>query len=138
MSTRDVSAAELAVLEQLWSTPGATARDLADLLYADQPAAPKTVKKLLERLEAKGCVRRSTERPVQRFEAIINRESLIGRRIRAVADSLCEGSLTPILTHMVQSAKLSKAELGALRELIDELDVSTQQRKPRPPRKRRS
>jgi len=128
MPSPDVSEAELAVLEQLWHSPGATARELANVLYEGRAAAQKTVKKLLDRLQAKGCVRRTATRPVQRFEASIDRAALIDRRIRAVAESLCDGSVTPILTHMVEAAQLSKKERDALRKLIDELDRGGKQR----------
>ncbi len=56
------------------------------------------------------------------FEAAIDRDELIGRRLRAVADALCGGSLTPLLTHLVQGAGLSEKDRKELRALIDRLD----------------
>src|SRR4051794_24440595 len=104
----DVTEAELAVLQELWRRGPAPIRPLADALYPDGTAAHyATVQKLLDRLEAKGCVRRRKEGRVLWFEAAIDRDALLGRRLRAAAAQLCEGSLTPLLTHLVRTAPLS-------------------------------
>ena len=56
------------------------------------------------------------------FQALVDRHELIGRRLRAVADSLCGGSLTPLLTHLVEGKGLSAKEQRELRALIEKLD----------------
>ena len=56
------------------------------------------------------------------FRPAVDREELIGRRLRAVADSLCGGSLSPLLTHLVEDRGLSDAERKELRGLIEKLD----------------
>jgi predicted transcriptional regulator len=48
---------------------------------------------------------------------------LIGRRLQDVAEKLCGGSLTPLLTHLVRTRRLSARERQELRDLIDELDT---------------
>jgi len=53
------------------------------------------------------------------FSPAIDRDELIGRRIRAMAEKLCGGSLVPILSHLARSKGLSRKERQALRELID-------------------
>ena len=119
----DVTEAELAVLELLWHAPGATIRKLTDSLYPDGGSAHyATVQKLLERLEAKGFVQRDDSAMAHRFSATVAREELIGRRLRAVADKLCGGSMTPLITSLVESRTLTKRELSELRALIEKLD----------------
>ncbi len=39
-----------------------------------------------------------------------------------MADKLCQGSMTPLLTHLVNASELSTTDLAALRELVDRLD----------------
>jgi predicted transcriptional regulator len=128
---RDVTDAELAVLEVLWDAGPATIRRIADTLYpSGGPAQYATVQKLLERLEAKGCATRARG-VVHSFAAAVGRDELIGRRLRDVAEKLCGGSLTPLLTHLVRTQKFSAAERQALRELIDELDSDRRSRRKR-------
>ena|SRR5579871_6257450 len=122
----DVTEAELGVLEVLWGTGPSTVREISEVLYPGGGASKHaTVQKLLERLEKENrYVRRDRSGDVQRFIATIRREDLIGRRLENIAQSLCGGSLTPLLTHLVKSERLSPDELQSLRILIDELDES--------------
>jgi BlaI family penicillinase repressor len=119
----DVTEAELALLQSLWEAGPATIRQLVERVYKQGGTSVyATVQKLLDRLEAKGCVRRDRGGPVHVFRAAIDRDELIGRRLRAVADSLCGGSLSPLLTHLVEGKGLSPRERRELRALIDQLD----------------
>jgi predicted transcriptional regulator len=123
MTTRDVTTAELAILEELWLTGRMTIKDLAQKLYgASTPSDIATVQKLLGRLEAKNCVGRDREKWPQVFFATIAREELIGERLQATADELCEGAMGTLLTHLVQSQQLGSRERQRLRKLLDDLD----------------
>jgi predicted transcriptional regulator len=127
---RDITDAELAVLQVLWTHGPLPIRRITDLLYPDhRPAHYATVQKLLERLEDKKSVRRDRSGPVHIFAAHVGREELVGRRLEAVAQELCDGSWTPLLTHLVQAEKLSADDLQALRKLIDELDPPSRKRR---------
>ena len=115
----DVTDAELAVLKVLWDRGASTIRDLTDLLYPGGEASQyATVQKLLERLEAKECVERRLQGRRNLYTPSIARAELIARRLRETADRLCEGSLTPLLSHLVRSTDLSPAELDALWEQV--------------------
>ncbi len=119
----DVTDAELALLQALWDQGPATIRQLVERVYAqDGTSVYATVQKLLDRLETKECVVRDRSVPVHVFQAAIGRDELIGRRLRAVADSLCGGSLTPLLTQLVEGGELTAQDRKDLRALIDGLD----------------
>jgi BlaI family transcriptional regulator, penicillinase repressor len=119
----DVTEAELALLQALWDDGPATIRQLVERVYRQTGASVyATVQKLLDRLEVKGCVERDRGGTVHVFRAAINRDELIGRRLRAVADSLCGGSLSPLLTHLVEGRGLSEKERRELRALVEKLD----------------
>jgi predicted transcriptional regulator len=129
---QDITDAELAVLEVLWAQGPATIRQITEHLYAEGSTAQyATVQKLLDRLEGKGFVARDRGCPVHVFAAAVERDDLIGRRLRAVAEKLCGGSLTPLLTHLVRAQKLTAEERQALRSLIDELDQASSPSKKR-------
>jgi BlaI family transcriptional regulator, penicillinase repressor len=120
---KDIPDAQLAVLQQLWDHGPATIRQLTETLYSrGGTSAYATVQKLLERLEEKGFVRRRRTEQAHTFEAVLERDELIGRRLRAMAEKLCGGSLTPLLTHLVRARRLSPRERQDLRDLIDALD----------------
>lgn len=126
---QDVTDAELAVLQVLWDQGPCTTRQLADVLYPGGSASQTaTVLKLLERLESKGCVVRDRSGSVHVFEAAIERDDLIERRLQALAESLCDGSRTPLLMNLVDPQKLTSEEREALRQIVSELET--------PPKKR--
>ena len=130
---QDVTDAELAVLQALWERGRATIRQLTDALYPGGTAAQyATVQKLLERLEGKGCVRRDRRPWPHVFSSLIDREDLIGRRLRAVAEQLCGGSLTPLLTHLLDVERLSQKERQELRAFLRAWDPETSPKGARP------
>jgi BlaI family transcriptional regulator, penicillinase repressor len=120
---QDVTEAELAVLQSLWDGGPATIRQLVERVYKQGGASVyATVQKLLDRLESKEFVHRDRGGAVHVFRAAKNRDELIGRRLRAVADSLCGGSLSPLLTHLVEGRGLTAQERRELRVWVDKLD----------------
>jgi predicted transcriptional regulator len=128
---RDVTDAELAVLASLWDHGASTIREIADRLYPRGSQSDyATVHKLLERLCEKGCSRRERRGASQVFSAAIDRESLIAKRLEGVANDLCEGSMTPLLTHLVKIESASPRQREALRKLVDELARSRGKDKP--------
>lgn len=119
---RDVTEAELEVLRLLWEDGPATIRSLTDRLYPRGGTSEyATVQKLLERLEGKSCVSKHAEGRQNVYTATVAREDLVARRLRDTAEQLCDGSLTPLLTHLVGAGRLSPAELTELRSLVNRL-----------------
>lgn len=114
------TAAELEVLKALWDLGATTIRRLTDRLYPEGGAAHyATVQKLLERLEDKACVQRTRRERVNVYRAAVDRTELIALRLRSTARELCSGSMTPLLTHLVEAADLRPDELRSLRELVE-------------------
>jgi BlaI family penicillinase repressor len=126
---QDVTDAELAILQVLWEQGPAPIRRLTEALYpGGKTAQYATVQKLLERLEAKGYVARDRSSAVHVFQAAIARDELVGRRLRQLAEQLCGGSWTPLLTHLVQTEDLTAKDRQALRQLIDDLEPKKERR----------
>jgi BlaI family penicillinase repressor len=129
---RDVTEAELAVMQVLWARQRASIRQVTDVLYPRGGASYyATVQKLLERLEAKGFVARDRSLYVHVFSPSVDREELVGRRIQDVVDKLCEGSLVPVLSHLAQAKGLSERERKALRQLVEGRHNSSRPNRPR-------
>jgi predicted transcriptional regulator len=120
---REITDTELSLLTELWQRPSATVPELTESLYGNnQPALLATVRKLLDRLEAKGCVARDRTRWPYHYSAAVKREELASNRLQAAADELFDGDLAPLLTHLVRSQKLSAKDRENLRKVFDELD----------------
>ena len=118
---RDITESELAVLRILWDRGLATIRQVTEVLYPEGGAAQyATVQKLLDRMEAKASVRRDRSLFVHRFAPVLDRDELIGRRLRSLAETLCDGSLTPLLTHLAKAGDLTEEDRRALRAIVEE------------------
>src|SRR5258708_7682013 len=129
-TARDVTEAELSVLRVLWEHGPSSVRRIVEVFDGEGTITQAaTVQKLLERLERKGWVERDRSEAVQRFAATANRDELIGRRLQGIAEELCEGSLTPLISHLVKRERLTAKDKQALRDLIYRLDESTAKRK---------
>ncbi|QDT28421.1 Penicillinase repressor [Gimesia panareensis] len=126
---RDVTEAELSVLQVLWQEGPATIRTITEILEPERTDSYySTVKKLLERLETKGFVNREPAGIAFIYQASIERDELVGRRLQEVAETLCEGSLTPLLTQLAQHNDLNRKQQKVLMDLID--DLARQNQKP--------
>ena len=123
---QDVTEAELAILQLLWRRGSRSIRQLTDALHpgGTDEAQYATVKKQLERMEAKGLVRRDRSLFVHVFCAAVDRQELIGRGLMALADKFCDGSFAPILGFLGKAKPLSAQERKALRALLDDADAS--------------
>ena len=59
--------------------------------------------------------------PVREFTAAVGRDALIRRRLRDVADKLCDGAVAPLLMSLVEAGPVTDAELAELRALVRKL-----------------
>ncbi len=113
--------AQFTVLEALWQDGPQTIRQLTATLYPSQTTSDyATVQKLLEQLEEKGCAARDRAKMAHVFRAAVERGDLIDAQLQEMAQRLCDGSLTPVLMHLVEGGKLTKRERDTLRRLLDE------------------
>jgi BlaI family penicillinase repressor len=121
---QDMTEAEHAILDHLWQHGQASIRQITDALSPADPGPTRyaTIQKQLERMEAKGLVKRDRKLFVHLFEPALSREDLIGRKLQTVVDNLCGGSLVPLLSQLTRVRKLSPKERKALRDLLDEME----------------
>jgi predicted transcriptional regulator len=135
-NAQDVTHAEQAVLQVLWESGPSTIRDITAVVYPDDAETQySTVKRLLARLETKRFVRSDKSGFAHVFTAAVSREELVGRRLETLADSLCEGSISPLLSSLARSQRLTAEQQDLLLSLIDELKQQPQRKTKRKPRR---
>lgn len=121
MNQASLANAELAIMNLLWEQERLTSRSIREELYADSAKAQHgTVQRLLQRLEEKGYVERDRTLPVHLFSARISRQAYAGRQLESLAEKLTGGSLAPLITHLIEEKKISRAEIDRLRRILDE------------------
>lgn len=126
---RDVTDAELAVLQVLWDRSRATIREITKVVYPDDVKTQySTVKRLLARLQGKGFVERDESEFVHVYAPVGGRDELVGRRLEALVNTLCEGSISPLLSNLAKAEDLTEKQKKTLLSLIEELADSPQAR----------
>ena len=131
MKVDRITDAELSILQTLWERGEATTREIAAALY-EEVNDPKlaSAQKLLDRLEAKGCVQRDRSERAHRFRPGVSREDFLRSRLQALADRLCDGALVPLVTTLLQSKGLSRKDRERLRDLVSDLWPSKETSRP--------
>jgi BlaI family transcriptional regulator, penicillinase repressor len=122
MKLDQITDGELSILQFLWEHGEAATRDIAAALY-EEVTDPKmsSVQKLIERLEAKGCVERDRSQRAHRFRPRVSHEQYLQRRLQALADRLCDGTLVPLVTTLLRSKDFSRKQREELRKLMGDL-----------------
>ncbi len=110
---------EAEVMNVLWGRGPSTVNDVLSALK-DQ-LAYTTVLTILRNLEAKGCVRHSTDGRAHRFEAVVKEASIRRSAVRRLADSLFRGSASELLlAQLTTERKLSDDQVRRIQAILDE------------------
>ena len=112
---------ELAIMDLLWKHKQLTARAIREKLYPDASKAQHgTVQKLLQRLDEKGFVSRDKSEFVHIFTASVSRKEYAGKQLESLASKLTSGSIAPLITHLVETSKISGDDIEAIRAILNE------------------
>lgn len=117
---KQVTDAELAILRLLWEADSLTSREIREKLYPKGTSSDHgTVQKLLQRLESKGFISRNRKSFAHVCRAKVSRNALLGQELEALAKKLTDGSMVPVLMHLVEGERLTTRERKEIRELLD-------------------
>lgn len=109
---------ELELLEQLWKLGPASVREVQESLPEANRPAYTTVQTILYRMEEKKAVRRVKKiGNAHIFEAVLTRSSVYRRLIDDFL-GLFGGSPAPLMSHLLDSGKLTLADIRAAEESL--------------------
>lgn len=109
---------ELQIMETLWSKGPCSIRELVEAFPEDKRLAYTSVQTVVYRLEAKNAVRRNSKiGNAHVFEAVVSRTSAQHRMIDDLV-ALFGGRRLPIVTHLIESGKLTAEELRDARAAL--------------------
>jgi len=109
---------ELRIMETLWSKGPCSIRELLEAFPRVDRLAYTTVQTVVYRLEEKNAVRRTSKfGNAHVFEAVVSRDSAQHRMIDDLV-ALFGGRRLPIVTHLIESGKLTPEELREARAAL--------------------
>jgi BlaI family transcriptional regulator, penicillinase repressor len=113
-----ISRFELELLEQLWKLGPASVREVQESLPETHRPAYTTVQTMIYRLEEKKAVRRVKKiGNAHVFEALVTRKAVHRKLIDDLLD-LFGGSAAPVMAHLVDSGKLSLADVRTAEQAL--------------------
>ena len=110
---------ELDIMQVLWQSGSATVADVHQSLQNKRDdIAYTTVQTMLNRLEAKGLVRRDDSDRAHRYLPVLKEPAVVNRAIQKLAERFFSGSVEALATRLVEK-DLSLEQLEHIQKLID-------------------
>jgi BlaI family transcriptional regulator, penicillinase repressor len=129
MRPSKVTRFELELLEQLWKLGSASVREIQESLPEKNRPAYTTVQTIIYRMEEKKAVRRVKKiGNAHIFEPLLTRASVYRRLIEDLLD-LFGGSPEPVMQHLVESGKLSLADIRAAEKALGSIEEKRLEKK---------
>ncbi len=121
-----LSAGEMEILQMLWRH-GPVALSEAQAGF-DRAIGYTTVQTRLNRLVEKGVVTRTAERPA-RYAAAVAPADVSARHLDLLLERVSDGSIVPLVAHLVRDRSLSAVEIAELKQLIADAERQGKQKR---------
>jgi predicted transcriptional regulator len=119
---------EMQIMEALWSRGALSIREIQEAFPEKKRPAYTTVQTTVYRLEEKQALRRVKKiSNAHIFEAVVTRDAARGRLIDELL-SLFGGRTQPVMAHLVESGKLTLADVHETEKLLKQLSRKEQSR----------
>jgi predicted transcriptional regulator len=113
------------ILQMLWRDGAVTLSEAHRGL--DRDIGYTTVQTRLNRLVAKGVIKRSKQRPAQ-YEAAVRREDVGARHLDLLLERVSGGSVVPLIAHLIKDPSLTRDELADLKKLVRQAERDIRRR----------
>ncbi len=112
--------AELRLMNVLWDRGPSTVKDVLDALPADPPPAYTTILTILRILEDKGYLVHEKDGRAFLYKPRVPRDQARQSAVRQILSRFFENSAEQLVLNLLNTEKLSSAEMKSLRKLIKE------------------
>ena len=114
--------AELSILQVLWDQGPCTVRTVHDALKEHTGQGYTTVLKLMQIMSEKGLVRRDVSSRSHVYEAAYSESGTQRAIVSDLMRRVFRGSSSQLVMQALSAKKASRAELDAIRGLLDEME----------------
>lgn len=115
-----LSDAEWTVINVVWESSPATARDVLERTEEATGWAYTTVRTILSRLVEKGALRMRKRANTSLYEPLISQRDARRSALRSLLDRAFDGTFGSLLQHLVTDEKLSKKDRQKLEAMLRE------------------
>ncbi|MDR1283132.1 MAG: BlaI/MecI/CopY family transcriptional regulator [Opitutaceae bacterium] len=115
-----ISDTEWEIKRVAWARHPVTAAEIiASLAERDPTWHPKTVRTLLARLVGKKALGYQSEGRAYVYTPLVKESECVAAASETFVERVFGGSLRPMLAHLVETKKLTRADINELRALLD-------------------
>jgi BlaI family penicillinase repressor len=118
MSKLPLANNEWKIMNLLWRQSPQTMRNLHDALFEETGWSKFTIISFLKRMIAKGAIVVDETESVKRYSPLLNEKQTVRQETRNMLNKLYDGSLSLMLTNLVEQNELSDAEISELMEIL--------------------
>jgi predicted transcriptional regulator len=123
MAKPSIGDQELALLNHLAESRGASVGEVASAFGEPRNLARSTVLTMMERLRAKGYLRRRQVKGVYRYSAATGPAEVMRTAVGCFVEKTLSGSVSPFVAWMAEHGEVSDAELAELQSLVKQLQA---------------
>ena len=117
-----ITDAELVLMRKLWESNPLNARQITEQVGTEKDWHRKTINTLLSRLEGKAAVSVQKHADGIKYYTPLIAEDQYSQSVTSqFVDNLFGGNITPLIASFAKDRPLSEAQIGELRELLEEL-----------------
>lgn len=121
MTQPKLSKLELKIMAALWSKGPSSVREIQESFPAKRRPAYTTVQTIVYRLEAKNALKRTKKiGNAHIFEAVISQTAARGKLVEDLL-ALFGGRAQPLMSHLIESGRLTLADIDEARKALREL-----------------
>ena len=113
---------ELEVLKTIWQQQPCTVQEVADLLNDSRGCARTTVLTVMQRLHAKGYLRRRKKDGVFRYSTTQGRKTVMSGLVGQFVDKVLDGSPLPFVAYLAEMKDLTPKQADRLHAILNELE----------------
>lgn len=114
----EISEAEHEVMEALWDSAPASAREIFQRLENKKNWQERTVKTLLSRLVKKGAINYVQQDRSYLYSPCFDREAYQIKQSKKFVDRLFDGQLSMLISGFVKGGELKKSDIEELKDII--------------------
>jgi len=122
-----LTAQELEIMKVVWRSGASTVRDVYETLLERRKIAYTTVMTMMNILEQKGYLKKSSKDRAYVYQATRPQKQVIRGMVREFVDRVFNGSAEPLLLHLVEDRRVSEQDLEEIRLMLRE---SAERKKP--------
>ena len=109
---------QLAIMQSLWRRGQATVAEVQNDLSNDRQLAYTTVATMLTKMERKGLVEHTREGRTFIYRPLVDEQRVSRSMVADLAERLFGGSVTALVSHLLDECDVEPAELARLKSLI--------------------